>query len=384
MFRYELDRQQRIVRIDGQEAAIGGNLKVDGVDVGLFPKFSVCERDLVRVAAGIHSVDRLAKHSEGVRREISISMHVEDPDRWSAASKYLTTVLWTLTKDRWQIEFRGFSQSKQPLPRAHVSFKEVALFSGGLDSALGLQCRSASATDPIVAVMILGNSRQRDRCKETIEALRKCGSRVEPHVVKHVLANKKYDNVNDSERTRALRFWGMGAAVAHSMGAHTLHTIFRTKGEMCIEVRSVLQELAEHTLSCDAGDHGTPHPFNHCGQCTSCLLRRCAIHAAVGDKDPTRYSKPPKYGPYYVQAFRQHANAIAKSAASYNELLELDPGVRHIEQYAATHSFDNIDPKEATRSMFERYAREALDFLKHLDSLNATRNGRTPQDQVIP
>jgi hypothetical protein len=118
--------------------------------------------DLLVLASAVYALDKTIVRDtagDGWTREISLSMPVSDPARWSAAAPDLTEAITFLTGDRWRFAFLPLS-ARVVFPhrrqrRAHrrivvptAALNTVCLFSGGLDSLVGaidqLQQKEAS------------------------------------------------------------------------------------------------------------------------------------------------------------------------------------------------------------------------------------------------
>lgn len=255
----------------------------------------------------------------------------------------LRNVLALLTEDAWEFDFvprsgeRRIAEMQEYLfPSRPVPPLSVALFSGGLDSLAGLCHRLVARPDDSFVLFAGGTNRriigvQRSLTEELHERL---GRDIVPVVVPFGLrrrGKRQYDGDERTQRTRGFVFQCMGAATAllagsselevyeHGIGALNLpYTAaqlgaqstrttdprvlaamadfvslaidrpfsFRlpflalTKAELCANLRDVgLVDLIRHTFSCDGFPQrvaGRPQ----CGLCTSCLLRRQALHAA--------------------------------------------------------------------------------------------------------
>lgn len=102
--------------------------------------------DLMLLAACVTAADtRISRYNEGQdgwRREIAIHLPVSDPDLWSGQAYLLKRMLDFLSGDRWTLSFHPrpsrmgrLAPSKAP---RRVDLDTVCLFSGGLDSFIGV------------------------------------------------------------------------------------------------------------------------------------------------------------------------------------------------------------------------------------------------------
>ncbi len=282
--------------------------------------------------------------AHGWARHLAVEVPVREPDRWrgTTLSKAVDEALWLLTEDVWEITYtqRGGDDGAKaaPLfahPLAHPG--RAALFSGGLDSLAGLVrdlatrpaddivVFSACSSDRVSAIqrgLIAAVQRRLVAGRELVHATADFG------IIQH---GHPYGDDEPSQRTRGFVFLALGAVAAVLAGARELAIyengigainlpyvrtqlgaqstraahplalaamgrvvtlaieapftfrlphLFQTKAELC---RSLAEygcaDLVPHTVSCDHFPlrlKDTPQ----CGACSSCLLRRQALHAA--------------------------------------------------------------------------------------------------------
>jgi 7-cyano-7-deazaguanine synthase in queuosine biosynthesis len=271
-------------------------------------------------------------------RRLRITAAVRNPELWNDAliQNGLVETLSFLTQDSWEFKFvkRDFgrkSDAQQHLfGPCQLRDPDVGLFSGGLDSFAGtciqfaeesrrhFVCVSASPTN-----IHLGF--QRRHFHHLLEQFGQQGTHVS---VQYCMRGAAKTLQEPSRRTRGFVFLLLGAVVALSAGSDRLHvyengigainlpydlsqvgtdttramhprslrnvallvsqvvgrpfaienrSMFVTKVEMCRHpaVARAAAGIA-HTFSCD----GLRHSGEHCGFCTSCLLRRHALEQA--------------------------------------------------------------------------------------------------------
>lgn len=388
-------------------------------------------RDLIRVATAVYHVDRVAAQweagTQGTRRdvaglrEIFLSVSVEHPARWNQSRAVLERVLVFLTDDRWHLSFTPASHvqyDQLPLPIGTIpSSSEVALFSGGLDSVAGILAQDRSQRRPFVPVSLGGTGVREWFISRNVQSLRAAGLELYPLFLKHSL--RGVGSGNSSQRARAFLFWSVGAAVAHTLGIdrvvayesgpgavnpalteaqvgaqntramhpETLRRLERlyqlvldrpvvldlpflllSKADVCRAAGSALTDAVIHcTNSCDETEAHKRDPSSHCGMCTSCLLRRAALHAALADADPTPY-RCSEFGtdsPYSVHAYRLQALRLGE-LGSFEDLLELDPSIVRVADYAREHGA--TDPARFKMLFLEAMKRHASEILAFLDS----------------
>jgi len=224
----------------------------------------------------------------------------------------------------------------------------VSLFSGGLDSLAGLACRSME--DPGESrVLVSGYTHNRllAQQKSLVQSIRSAldlrspgaGARVWHVSVGFGMRRPEGGREERGQRTRALVFLALGETAALLGGADTLWVyengvgalnlpinetqlgvdnyrgvhprslrmfealvgpvlsrevrvtnpfLFHTKAEMCRALLPAgLAVAAAHTITCDSFPMRIPDQAPQCGHCTSCILRRQALHAAgLGAYDP--------------------------------------------------------------------------------------------------
>ena len=217
----------------------------------------------------------------------------------------------------------------------------VSLFSGGLDSLAGLAHHAKE--DPVASyVLVSGYThdrlafQQRQQASLIRSVWRNGSAPGHPPEISHVavpfgIDNRGRSREEKSQRTRALVFLALGAATAlqaqtdtlwvyeNGVGAMNLplnaaqlgvdnyrgvhprslimaegliqialeqpiriqnRFLFHTKGEMCgVLPATGLAEVVQETVSCDAYPLRIPDK-SHCGRCTSCILRRQALHCS--------------------------------------------------------------------------------------------------------
>jgi hypothetical protein len=117
--------------------------------------------DLVAVAMAVTAADTFAireDEPDGWRRTLEVDLPVVEPDRWNTLASPLAEILGFLSGDTWSFTFRG--GGRRPPTRLDVRARInsvdpsrsdcVALFSGGLDSALGVTDLIAAGRRPLL------------------------------------------------------------------------------------------------------------------------------------------------------------------------------------------------------------------------------------------
>lgn len=343
--------QGRIIpRRGGAEHKFGLSVGDTTLSLGGPSQFAALAADLIDLAAAIHVADRLSgkRFERTITIHVDLPLRHAKLFQSRAIRQQISEVLFSYSADWWDFNFRSRSskrsselQMNMPLQNTTAQDDtEVALWSGGLDSLAGLNHRlSAYPTRRFLLVGTGSNNRALGVQHDIAAKLRalvpyRTGLKQVPiHP-----ANSHFGMKNPSPRTRGFVFVLMGTAVAlleghkelyvyeNGVGAINLpyrasevgldHTrsvnpisldrtsrllsqlleeefvirnpfLGHTKAQMC-EGFSVgdLAQLVSHTRSCDRMRHAWP---DHCGSCSSCLLR-CQALAAAGIADPTNYA----------------------------------------------------------------------------------------------
>ncbi len=298
--------------------------------------------DLIEVAASVYAVDRLVQRPSQRElragstwaRRLWLEMPVREPQLWNAHASRLTELLAWLTDDTWNLEFsqlperagsldepQGFLFDTVPAGSAPV------LFSGGLDSGAGLAAHLMQGD--AVAISVDTNNWMQHVQQEVLRNL----STVSEHacVPLHYRVSVRASSVESSQRSRGLLFLAVGVATAwavrqdrlrifengigainlpylrsqfgsqatRSMHPRTLRLAeglaaainckpFRidapaltvTKAQVIRAAPAIADAALALTVSCDTGFSARVRDHAPCGVCTSCLLRRQALHAA--------------------------------------------------------------------------------------------------------
>jgi len=296
--------------------------------------------DLLEVATAIYATDRLVPrgpwrrrgYGDAWRRSLRVRIPVRSSRLWHDVRPHLTAMLSWLTDDVWTLEFaagQGPLAKQQPLLPPSPSEVDVLLFSGGLDSTAGLAGDLSGAARDIIAVSVYTNSRMQARQREILGVLsRTAHRRALPVQYKVQLRRKERE---DSQRSRGFLFLAAGVASAwalrrdrlrvheNGIGAinlpylrsqvgsqatravhprtvtmmeqlarqlsgrpFTIETphLAMTKAELVLACPAVADGALGLSISCDYGFATRIPKTLACGACTSCLLRRQALHAA--------------------------------------------------------------------------------------------------------
>lgn len=315
--------------------------------------------DLVLVAALVNAgdtrVSRAINAQDGWTREIDLYAPVSDPARWSAYSHRLEDLLKFLTGDRWRLFFRPRSKrmasivtktEKLPLD----GLNEVCLFSGGLDSLIGVLDLLKDGRRPL----LVSHYWDAETSKAQSYLLDRLQRRFPSPEIRSMRVRLGFDynhldtgEVEQTQRGRSFLFFALASLAASAIGkptkvnvpenglialnvpldplrfgalsTRTAHPHFiagvngllqdigigaalvneyrhRTKGEMvksCAD-RDFLQKEVGNSMSCSSPAKARYRGLSprHCGYCVPCLIRRASLAMGLGVPDPTLYTVP--------------------------------------------------------------------------------------------
>jgi 7-cyano-7-deazaguanine synthase in queuosine biosynthesis len=298
--------------------------------------------DLIEIAARVYAVDRLVPRP-GLRemragstwaRNLWLEMPVREPQLWDAHAGRLTELLAWLTDDNWNLEFFQLPEGTGPLDESQGFLFDTVptgsapvLFSGGLDSGAGLAAHLMHGD--AVAISVDTNNWMQHVQQRVLQNL--------STGFEHTCVPLRYrvsvraSSVESSQRSRGLLFLAAGIATAwalrqdrlrvfengigainlpylrsqfgsqatRSMHPRTLRlaedlaaaisrkpfhvdapALTVTKAHAIRMAPAIADPALALTVSCDTGFSARVRHHAPCGVCTSCLLRRQALHAA--------------------------------------------------------------------------------------------------------
>jgi len=304
---------------------------------------SVAAFDLLTVALGVTAADTFVsrhRYSDvGWGRDLHVVLPLVNPGPWEDVAPSLVKALGFLTGDRWSFEFSaGGVPAPTPMRRGRVTelggVDCVSLFSGGLDSALGILQLVQGGARPL----LVSHAYRSDDAKQRLVR-----SRAFPGLPRFAANLRPYwpasGGHDTTMRSRSFDFLALAAAGASavptdrvgrmalyvpengfiainppmtsrrigSLSTRTTHphylrlvqeifdglgvavTIknpheFDTKGEMVERWKATptFRAMAGDTVSCGKWKRRNMQ----CGRCLPCLIRRASFHTA-GIPDPT-------------------------------------------------------------------------------------------------
>lgn len=315
--------------------------------------------DLVILAAMINAADtrvsRGINAQDGWTRELDVIVPVSNVVLWTKQTDLVENTLRFLTGDHWRIFFRsrpsGFKHiAKAPTKLPLTKFDEICLFSGGLDSLIGVIDILDQKRTPILvshywdsetskAQTALLNLLKRKYIASEFKSLRVRLGFDKNHV--------DTGEIENSLRARSFLFFALAALAASalsgstdvivpengliglnvpldplrlgSLSTRTTHPYYmarvndllqaiglpvtlrnpyrhQTKGEMVRNCRDLplLRTMSEHSMSCSSPAKARYKGLKpqHCGTCVPCLIRRASLQAGLGILDKTTYAVP--------------------------------------------------------------------------------------------
>lgn len=321
---------------------VGGPVLKSVRRLGVRP--SVASFDLLTVALAVTAADtfvpRTTESDVGWGRELRVSVPLQAPGPWTALASTLERALNFLTGDQWTFTFRtGGPYRPLPMERGHRISLEgvdaVSLFSGGMDSAMGVLGLAADGVRPLlVSHAYPGDSKkQRTVRRAAFPELPQFAAFVRtywPALSNHdttmrgrsfnflalaAVAATAVASVNGRAQVRLVvpengfiainapltrrRFGSLSTRTTHPHFLALMRELlnglgipapienryeFNTKGEMVHQWKDSpgFRAWAAETVSC--GKWKRRHI--QCGRCLPCLIRRASFHAA-GVLDPT-------------------------------------------------------------------------------------------------
>jgi hypothetical protein len=305
--------------------------------------------DLLSIAMAVTAADTFVLRADapnGWNRNFEIVLPLANPAPWNAIKLTIESTLRFLSSDTWRFDFvpGGATPPTAALIKSRNRVIDlsradcVALFSGGLDSAIGAADLLAEKRRPL----LVSHASRGDADKQDVVA------HMLPAQCQRMSVNTYptwAGSDDDSMRTRSFQFLALGALAAEAvaryrssknvdllvcenglialnppltprrMGSHSTRTAhphflervqtildavglpvrisnpyrFHTKGEMALKhaANETFRAFAAATVSCGKWKRRN----QQCGRCVPCLIRRASLHAAAV-ADDTDYQYP--------------------------------------------------------------------------------------------
>ena len=317
------------------------------------------QADFVRIGAAVYAADRLIRRPRLTResfpsRELQIECTVSDTDFWAVQADRIAAILSFLSGDRIEMSFLpGRSAKSCSVTRRlyKLELEEVAMYSGGLDSAAGLVAHTASNDRDLFIVTAEHQPHQRGRIRRQLAGLPKFLRRVEFASARtSLLAPPRLSEQERSQRLRGFLFAAVGGAAAarlgvskvlvfeHGIGSLNLPVIasmslgglatrgahpaffrmmselatavagtsiryllpfqWETKGEVvAAAVEQGGLDVIKHAVSCVHYPQRRPGPAKQCGVCPACIDHQVAMHAAGSSVTRETFHVDPRFLP---------------------------------------------------------------------------------------
>ncbi|GHU54739.1 hypothetical protein FACS189411_01920 [Bacteroidia bacterium] len=309
--------------------------------------------DLFLIGCIVYGVDILLPREKfsinGWSREIEVEFPVETPDVFCNGKNSLEQLLSFLTGDYWQVSFiqrdnvpmyKKSERCKVYKNEYRLAHKKVSLFSGGLDSLIGVIDQLTSSEDRIALVshydaVFKGMKSDQDELKKMLSKRYKHYHLLQTRVDLSCSDQNGNDRENESSlRSRSFLFLCQAIFVANAIGnnidvlipengtialnhpltpsrrsscsTRTAHPYYlskvsefisilglqhsiqneyemKTKGKMMEECKNRELLLATYKSSCSCAKRGHKvhwelRSATHCGICMPCIYRRVALH----------------------------------------------------------------------------------------------------------
>jgi 7-cyano-7-deazaguanine synthase in queuosine biosynthesis len=324
-----------------------------------------------------------------------------------AAENLLTELLTWLTDDSWSLEFCQLPEGAGPLDESQGFLFDTVpgdsvpvLFSGGLDSAAGLAAHLLSGN--AVAISVDTNNWMQHVQARVLSDLQALS--VHQCVPLRYRVSVGRSSVETSQRSRGMLFLAVGIATAwalrqdrlrvfengigainlpylrsqfgsqatRSMHPRTLRLMKQlaaavssrpfhleapalktTKAQLIEMVPAVAEPALALTVSCDTGFSARVRDHAPCGACTSCLLRRQALHAA-GKADLDKADAYRDSSPVRSVALQAMLWQVARIRACLDQA---DPWTTLVSEFPEILDTAPLAPADVT-SLYRSYIRE--------------------------
>lgn len=372
-------------------------------------KPSIQAFDFLSIALAVTAADTFVDRGDAPDRwcrDLKLVVALCDPTPWVSVAAELETALRFLTGDLWSLEFRtgGLPPPEPNMRRTALTIDipnntdSVALFSGGLDSTIGVLDLLARGRNPLlVSHAYRGDAGiQSDVLQHMPRSVVRFGANLHP-------VNLRDTTSDITMRSRSFNFLALAAVAASvvaevteanlvplivpengfialnapltprrvgSLSTRTTHPYFlgkvqsvfdktsipatisnpyefKTKGEMfreCLNPRA-LRNAAPETMSCS----NWKRKSMACGRCVPCLIRRASFEFA-GVADTSDYVTPLKQGAEMGDDLLAVQTAIlraretpTRAIASRSGSLPLDPHLRSQYEGVVRRGLDEME-----------------------------------------
>lgn len=385
--------------------------------------------DFFLISAIVYGVDNLLSRAiysnDGWTRDIEVEFPVNNIDIWTGKESKLKRILDFLTGDNWQISFREIEDVDLFQPRTNRkkipsydkdSIKSVSLFSGGLDSLIGVvnELEKLKNNERILLLSHFDSKSpgpNGDQRKLLRHLMTQYSNKIYWVQSKLALSRKDSDGnaviIENNYRSRSLFFIGLGCYLSpiddliipengtisinypltpsrvSSLSTRTTHpyvlkntqellvdlglftTIhnpytFKTKGEMFIECKNqtFIQGVFQNSVSC--GKRGRKQNWEvktgvqECGICMPCIYRRAALNKAGLDNEN-------QYGNFITRA---NSRNYSKDLPALINYLKRDISLKKMKRDLLVNGNIEIDNLEQYANMVLRSKEEVLQLFR--------------------
>ncbi|MDN3607544.1 Qat anti-phage system QueC-like protein QatC [Kaistella yonginensis] len=394
--------------------------------------FTSVKFDFFLISAIVYGIDNLLSRAiysnDGWTRDIEIELPVNNLSVWNGKEEKLKQILDFLTGDNWIVNFRQNTQDSlyypRPLSRRRKipptyemdSIKSVSLFSGGLDSLIGVidELEKLRNNEKILLVSHFDSKSpgpNGDQTKLLRHLITQYPNKTYWVQSKLALSRKDTDGnrvtIENNYRSRSLFFIGLGCYLSpideliipengtisinypltpsrvSSLSTRTTHpyvlkntqelltelglsTIihnpytFKTKGEMFIECtnQTFIQGVFQDSVSC--GKRGRKQNWQvktgiqECGICMPCIYRRSALNKAGLDNEN-------HYGNFITKANSRNYSKDLPALISY---LKRNISLEKMKRDLLVNGNIEIDNLEQYANMVLRSREEVLELFR--------------------
>ncbi|WP_026882022.1 Qat anti-phage system QueC-like protein QatC [Clostridium akagii] len=309
--------------------------------------YDLAALDLLYISLMVFATDRLVLRkdaNDSWSRKIELYIPVLNLEKWNINRDLLQKMIGFLSGDSWVIHFRGRELDKEEVRYRdkmiaskvlHKSYDRVCMFSGGLDSFIGVIDILQTLDDNTLFVSHYGGGKGTKEYQDMLKA-----RFIEQYNLEESDFCQFYASVNkgkeDTTRTRSFMFFSHAIALASAIGkpvemiipengmislnipftnsrlgtssTRTTHPYYiqmlqeligklglsvslrnpyqyLTKGEMLLQCKNqdLLKGELHNTMSCSHPDQGRMRGATkscHCGYCLPCVIRKAAIKRA--------------------------------------------------------------------------------------------------------
>lgn len=391
--------------------------------------FSSVKFDFFLVSAIVYGVDNLLSRAiysnDGWTRDIEVEFPVNNLAVWRGKEEKLKQILDFLTGDSWQISFREIEEVNLFQPRTNRrkipsynkdSIKSVSLFSGGLDSLIGVvdELEKLRNNERILLVSHFDSKSpgpNGDQRKLLRDLMTQYPNKI--YWVQSKLALSRKDDagnrviIENNYRSRSLFFIGLGCYLSpindliipengtisinypltpsrvSSLSTRTTHpyvlkntqelladlglssTIYnpytyKTKGEMFIECtnQTFIQSVFQNSVSC--GKRGRKQNWEvktgiqECGICMPCIYRRAALNKARLDNEN-------QYGNFIT---RPNSRSYSRDLPALINYLKKEISLERMKRDLLVNGNIEIDNLEHYANMVLRSKEEVLQLFR--------------------